>query len=925
MSSSNIKNFMRKFNVSKPTDMPDIPEEKLGPDGRPISMLSQRRTDDKRGSVNSNVSELSTATTHVGNGLGIKNAEDTPAPSGDLLSIPENVQAPTIFGPNNEYRAVPSIIEYSTTRGRSRVSIREATPEEAKVAAGSAVPIISDIPELSYQPNSLNPQENCNIPRNDAPSKVQAAWNDTAIENLHPSLSSHPPTQVRGSVTDSIRTSTTSIRTSTTSDPRTSMATNEGDIMSDRGSTASTLNPPGSPPQLLGSSPEYKKHEFNEKPSFTSGGWSLPRSPSSQSSMRFRENNSMDTSRSGGPPSLPDSLDAVQSRFSWHMSKTEKASNWFTRWFIEWWAMEIASWIFSAICMMTIIIVLWKVDGKPMPKWKLGVSINAFISIFSGFAKSALLLPTAEALGQLKWNWFTNKQKRMMDFEVLDSASRGPWGSMMLLAKTKGITLASVGAAIILLSLPLDLFFQQIIAYPSVNIVDPQANATIARTILYNPDQEREWQGGPPADGGNFATPEDSQMDAFLYPYWLRTGVVPGIPFDCPTGNCTFDPFETLGVDFQCKPLPLDLLEFDCKNTSAEWLSTVAYGGPGQNPNVTSCGYYLTPPGYMPQLMSGYEITVDGSVGEVLSTRFFAMTDIYTGVPFFNGSILFPQIKHPINDFILVTTPGGFDGAVKNVTPEIQECELHWVVKTVQSQVVNGQLFEENIKTWEFESNVTSTWDLQDPTVYQASFFMTLPDKHSVTGPTSTYGLTNTTGRKVNDVWAQIAPSTFTRPSASNPAKTGPVLKIWWLYSPPHLVIVTEPKLPWEPWANVSDHMAQAITVMNQVVRRNTLSSTGTHDVSVGVATRAVTIVDIRWQWITLPVALLVFALIFLITTMWRSSKDKEQIGIWKTSALAILFNGLGEDVQGFVGPGNKSQGYVRRKARDIKVQLDDD
>lgn len=83
--------------------------------------------------------------------------------------------------------------------------------------------------------------------------------------------------------------------------------------------------------------------------------------------------------------------------------------------------------------------VWWKYDGKPMPQWRLGVSINAFISIFSGFAKSALLLPTAEALGQLKWDWFKKDERKMMDFEVLDSASRGPWGSMVLLARTKGV------------------------------------------------------------------------------------------------------------------------------------------------------------------------------------------------------------------------------------------------------------------------------------------------------------------------------------------------------------------------------------------------------------------------------------------------------------------------------------------------------
>jgi hypothetical protein len=89
--------------------------------------------------------------------------------------------------------------------------------------------------------------------------------------------------------------------------------------------------------------------------------------------------------------------------------------------------------------MIIIAIVLWKYDGKAIPKWKMGITINAFISIFSGFAKSALLLPTAEALGQLKWNWFRRSEKKMMDFEILDSASRGPWGSFVMLARTKGV------------------------------------------------------------------------------------------------------------------------------------------------------------------------------------------------------------------------------------------------------------------------------------------------------------------------------------------------------------------------------------------------------------------------------------------------------------------------------------------------------
>jgi hypothetical protein len=78
-----------------------------------------------------------------------------------------------------------------------------------------------------------------------------------------------------------------------------------------------------------------------------------------------------------------------------------------TKYMIEWWLVEIISWTFSAICMAAIIGVLFYYDGKELPQWKFGVTLNGFISVFSGFAKAALLLPTAEGLGQHKWSMVT--------------------------------------------------------------------------------------------------------------------------------------------------------------------------------------------------------------------------------------------------------------------------------------------------------------------------------------------------------------------------------------------------------------------------------------------------------------------------------------------------------------------------------------
>jgi hypothetical protein len=106
------------------------------------------------------------------------------------------------------------------------------------------------------------------------------------------------------------------------------------------------------------------------------------------------------------------------------------------------WLLEIISWSISAVCMGAIVGVLICLQDKPLDKWRLanaGITLNTFVATFSRIASAALLLPVSEALGQLKWSWFfEGSSKKMWDFEIFDNASRGPWGSLQLLVRTKG-------------------------------------------------------------------------------------------------------------------------------------------------------------------------------------------------------------------------------------------------------------------------------------------------------------------------------------------------------------------------------------------------------------------------------------------------------------------------------------------------------
>ena len=64
--------------------------------------------------------------------------------------------------------------------------------------------------------------------------------------------------------------------------------------------------------------------------------------------------------------------------------------------------------------------------------------------------------------------------------------------------------------------------------------------------------------------------------------------------------------------------------------------------------------------------------------------------------------------------------------------------------------------------------------------------------------------------------------------------------------------------------------------------------------IATGIALKAETYVHVRWAWIALPVLDLLAAVIFLLVTIIRASR--ERIPVWKSSSLATLFTGLTED-----------------------------
>jgi hypothetical protein len=76
--------------------------------------------------------------------------------------------------------------------------------------------------------------------------------------------------------------------------------------------------------------------------------------------------------------------------------------------------------------------LLFAFDGKPIFDQH-AVTLNTFVAILSAASKATIVYAVSHAIGQWKWIAFSNRRRRLLDFERVESASRGPLGSLSLL------------------------------------------------------------------------------------------------------------------------------------------------------------------------------------------------------------------------------------------------------------------------------------------------------------------------------------------------------------------------------------------------------------------------------------------------------------------------------------------------------------
>ncbi|KAK5329088.1 hypothetical protein LTR70_000924 [Exophiala xenobiotica] len=193
---------------------------------------------------------------------------------------------------------------------------------------------------------------------------------------------------------------------------------------------------------------------------------------------------------------------------------------------------------------------------------------------------AALALPLASGFGQLKWIMLRRKSQPLPRMQQLDLASRSAAGSISLLLSLQGGFIGSVGAIIAVLMLAVGPFAQQVL---KVSLDQSfSMNASIGRAM-----NATEYV----ARSGSYVTatlPMRSAMYNAIFGF-STNGSLSDPPFSCPTGNCTWDPFLTLGVCSECTNIT-NLLHGIAVNSDEEF-SSIWWTLPTQYNNLSVQGW----------------------------------------------------------------------------------------------------------------------------------------------------------------------------------------------------------------------------------------------------------------------------------------------------------------------------------------------
>ncbi|KAJ5793602.1 hypothetical protein N7457_000201 [Penicillium paradoxum] len=534
----------------------------------------------------------------------------------------------------------------------------------------------------------------------------------------------------------------------------------------------------------------------------------------------------------------------------------------------DWFVLEALAILISLLLLLAIIVVLSHFDGQPQPSWN-HMSLNSMISWLSTFSKACVLFAIGEALGQLKWVWFSQKTRSVPNLRTFDAASRGPFGSAGLIWNLRARHFAVLGCLATILAFGVDPFTQNLIMYYNVLTADVSEVANVSSSFVYDVTGLTIRDGLPPY--------VDPSLKANVYNSLLNDDSTRpwSLPhYTCSTGNCTWGAIAALELSASCTNVT-NHLKFSCGEVDDFYYV----------PNCTvSLPNSNTSSNFMSGRSEGFPVTValvDPENAEIYTTPW-----------------------HWVTQFI--APEGLVMGAPFKANPtqwQAMECALIPTVRSFTAEVRRGVYKEKTLATWtngtyeidpspgyfirppwgpEMGMERNQTFEIGPlPMQAMGKFFEDIFTGHAWTNARFGIQFSSPGGTYAGaDIIQAIAYSDMTGCTVRTAERLECIMK------------------------NVAEAVSKSFRDSADIA-----SGAGTHMV-VGQAKTIVTYIAVFWQWMALPALVWLLGLATVIGTAWKS--QRADIPKWKNDMIPLLF----------LYPDGQQHGVPRNEEEEDRLNL---
>jgi hypothetical protein len=537
------------------------------------------------------------------------------------------------------------------------------------------------------------------------------------------------------------------------------------------------------------------------------------------------------------------------------------------------WRWDVLGLIFACALLATDIAILARYNGSSLTEWHANISINTIISTISTVAMFTLMNPLGAAVGQCKWLLFRQQKRPLSHLSHLDGASRGPYGSIKLFGRRKKYgVLPAVGALLMIVSLAVNPFMQQLIRYRFRDLEQGLAYLPVA------------YDYGSTGVGGFFTA--NLTMKAAAYAgFFSPLNSTFNVTSYCPSGNCTWPPFQSLGVCSSCENLTNQIERIP--------IAPEHFNGGGPSNFALPNGFKMT---------TEETLQHKGLIYMNLSTTANMYSNSYRTIDDFtlnNLSIAFADRGSLMIDLFALRLRGASNSG-DDITLA-QECVLQYCVKNISAVQRNGELVETVLDTWTNNTEAARKFYLgylqSDPTAWVPLYYLKPPGQERVfhVGHAPQVQMTSWLDRQLVGT------------ASRQPPDSGQFF--------------TSDQIQGIDQAFASDESGLTELLVNVANAMTATLRSGSTESVLGVMLTSETYIHIEWAWITFPLILYVLTVCFVGTVALQGRAGDAPTHVWKNSIVAALCHGLDGDLSNELASLN-TQKEIDDKAKDIEVKL---